>query len=141
MRKLKSKVISTPINSESKSYTKEEVTKYNKRILLLGWLIPFFGLFLVHIARKKMPEQTKKILCEILNLEFTASLALTLYVSGLNTFLLSVKNRNSPLLFVILFIFIALIALFVTAKAIATAKWLRGEDYSFKKVIRFFRPY
>ncbi|MFZ2705147.1 MAG: hypothetical protein WAX84_01100, partial [Leptotrichiaceae bacterium] len=120
MRKLKSKVISTPTNDVSRSYTKEKVTKYNKRILLLGWLIPFFALFLVHIGRKKMPEQTKKILCEILNLEFTASLVLTLYVSGLNTFLLLVKNRNSPLLFIILFIFIALIALFVTAKAIAT---------------------
>lgn len=141
MRKLKSKVISTPTNDVSRSYTKEKVTKYNKRILLLGWLIPFFALFLVHIGRKKMPEQTKKILCEILNLEFTASLVLTLYVSGLNTFLLLVKNRNSPLLFIILFIFIALIALFVTAKAIATTKWLKSEDYSFKKVIRFFRPY
>jgi len=113
LRKLKSKVISTPTNDVSRSYTKEKVTKYNKRILLLGWLIPFFALFLVHIGRKKMPEQTKKILCEILNLEFTASLVLTLYVSGLNTFLLLVKNRNSPLLFIILFIFIALIALFV----------------------------
>ena len=132
MRKLKSKVISTPTNDVSRSYTKEKVTKYNKRILLLGWLIPFFALFLVHIGRKKMPEQTKKILCEILNLEFTASLVLTLYVSGLNTFLLLVKNRNSPLLLIILFIFIALIALFVTAKAIATTKWLKGEDYSFK---------
>ena len=94
MRKLKSKVISTPTNDVSRSYTKEKVTKYNKRILLLGWLIPFFALFLVQIGRTKMPEQTKKLLCEILNLEFTASLVLTLYVSGLNTFLLLVKNRN-----------------------------------------------
>ena len=141
MRKLKSKIVSAPVNDSSRSYTKEEVSKYNKRVLLLGWLIPFFALFLMHMGRKKMPEQSKKILCEILNLEFTASLLLTLYVSGLNTFLLLVKDKNSPLLFVILFIFIALIILFVVAKAVATNKWLKGEDYSFKKVIRFFKPY
>ena len=31
-------------NSNEKSYTQEEVTKYNKRILLLAWIIPFFAL-------------------------------------------------------------------------------------------------
>ena len=127
-------------NSE-KSYTQEEITKYNKRILLFAWIIPFFALFLMHMGRKKMPEQSKKIMCEILNLEFTASLILTLYMSALNTIVLFNKNQKSTLPLVMIIIFLVIVLIFVVIKAMATIKWLNGEDYSFKKVIRFFKPY
>ncbi len=128
-------------NSNEKSYTQEEVTKYNKRILLLAWIIPFFALFLMHMGRKKMPEQSKKIMCEILNLEFTASLILTLYMSALNTIILLNKDQKSTLPFIMIVIFLIFVSIFIGIKAVGTAKWLKGEDYSFKKVIRFFKPY
>ena len=128
-------------NSNEKSYTQEEVTKYNKRILLLAWIIPFFALFLMHMGRKKMPEQSKKIMCKILNLEFTASLILTLYMSALNTIILLDKNQKSTLPFIMIVIFLVFVSIFIGIKAVGTAKWLKGEDYSFKKVIRFFKPY
>ena len=93
------------------------------------------------MGRKKMPEQTKKIMCEILNLEFTASLILTLYMSALNTIILLNKDQKSTLPFIMIVIFLIFVSIFIGIKAVGTAKWLKGEDYSFKKVIRFFKPY
>ena len=43
-------------------------------ILIISWIFPFIGTFIMHFARKKLLEKPKEILCKIVNMSFTVIL-------------------------------------------------------------------
>ena len=45
-----------------------------KIILLLSWILPFIAVFIIHLSKLKLPEKTKKIVCKILNMNFSVIL-------------------------------------------------------------------
>ena len=83
-------------------------------ILIIRWIFPFIGTFIMHFARKKLLERPKEILCKIVNMSFT----------------------------IILIEFILTNSLQLLAYSGAPAiKWAKGEDFSYKFSVNFFKSY
>ena len=111
----------------------EDESKYLKQILLLGWLIPFFGLYVVYFMGIKLPKRTKMVMCELLNKNFTMTLFYIAILTPLRS--LTGTEFGGKLLSFLVFVFIASI-IFQIRKTIA---WLKGENARYKYTFKFFK--
>lgn len=118
---------------------KEKIQKQVKFVLLISWIFPFFGLFFLHFSRKALYDKPKEILCKIINMEFTSIIILFILTSLLNTLAFS-KVSGIIILFVTL-IMLGILIYAVVSHIKGTLKWLKGEDFSFKYSVEFFKPY
>ncbi|MDO5089347.1 MAG: hypothetical protein Q4D53_06130 [Leptotrichiaceae bacterium] len=145
MRKIKKEKTEIPNNMKKHSdptdndFHNTDIMKQIKFILLVSWIFPFFGLSFLHFVRKTLHEKPKKILCKILNMEFTSILILFIMVSLLNT--LALAKVNGIFIFIFVIFILLILTYSVISHIIGTLKWLKGEDYSFKFSAEFFKPY
>lgn len=111
----------------------EDESKYLKQILLLGWLIPFFGLYVVYFMGIKLPKRTRMVMCELLNKNFTMTLFYIAILTPLRSF--SATGLGEKLLSFLVFMFIASV-IFQIRKTMA---WLKGENVRYKYTFKFFK--
>lgn len=107
-------------------------------LLLLSWILPFYSLFFIYLAKMELPEKSKIMVCKILNMGFTVILVEFILVSAMQMLIFS----GIPAIVYSLMAVIALIFLWAVANhIIATLKWLKDEDYSYKFTPEFFKPW
>ena len=91
-------------------------------ILIISWIFPFIGTFIMHFARKKLLERPKEILCKIVNMSFTIILIEFILTNSLQLLAYS----GAPAL---------------VSHILGTIKWAKGEDFSYKFSVNFFKSY
>lgn len=140
MRKLKKENKQNTKNVNlSDNIDKEKIQKQIRFIILISWIFPFFGLFFLHFSRKALYDKPKEILCKIINMEFTSMIILFILTSLLNT--LAIAKVSGIILLFITIIMLGILIYSVISHITGTLKWLKGEDYSFKYSVEFFKPY
>ena len=140
MRKLKKENRQNAENANlSNNIDKDKIEKQIRFILLISWILPFFGLFFLHFSRKTLHDKPKEILCKIINMEFTSIIILFILTSLLNT--LAIAKVSGIILLFITVIMLGILIYAVISHVIGTLKWSKGEDYSFKYSLEFFKPY
>lgn len=117
----------------------ETEQKQIKTILLISWLIPFIGLYLMYLSKKTLFEKPKNILCKILNMNFTVILIQFMFTSLLQILLFG--RFPNIVVYIALTIFISIFVISFISHIFATIKWLKNEDFNYKFCGDFFKPY
>ena len=92
-------------------------------ILIISWIFPFIGTFIMHFARKKLLEKPKEILC-------TNSLQLLAY-SGV----------PALVIYTLMGVIVSIFIFGLVSHILETIKWAKGEDFSYKFSVNFFKSY
>ena len=101
-----------------------------KIILLLSWILPFIAVFIIHLSKMKLPEKTKKIVCKILNMNFSVILTQFVLVSILQP--LSYARVPGIIIYIFLAAISGLSVYWIASHIIGTVKFLNNKDYSYK---------
>ena len=142
MRKLKKTDMDLSINptiKDNELNLTEKESKEIKFILLISWIFPFFGTFFLYLVRKKLLEKPKSILCKINNMNFTVILVNFILVSIMQT--LTFAKVPAYIIFTMMAIITGIFLLGFISHIIATFKWLRGQEFSYRFIGEFFKPY
>ncbi len=142
MRKLKKTDMDLSINpaiKDNELNLTEKESKEIKFILLISWIFPFFGTFFLYLVRKKLLEKPKSILCKINNMNFTVILVNFILVSIMQT--LAFAKVPAYIIFTMMAVITGIFLLGFISHIIATFKWLRGEEFSYRFIGEFFKPY
>ena len=112
----------------------EKESIYTKIILLVSFLVPFFGIYFIYFFHIKLPKRTRFIMCQILNKNITMVLvfltsARTIYA---NTGDISIFQKSFS---IALFLLLASILF----QLIKTYYWLKGKDVKYKYILKLFR--
>lgn len=142
MRKLRiinKELSNDTIDRSPDSPSSEEIQKEINFILIISWIIPFFGTFFLYLARKKLFEKPKSILCKINNLNFTVVLVNFILVSILQPLVLA--KAPAIAIYILMLIITGIFIYGFISHVIATLRWWNGKDFSYKFVGEFFKPY
>ena len=101
-----------------------------KIILLLSWILLFIAVFIIHLSKLKLPEKTKKIVCKILNMNFSVILTQFVLVSILQP--LSYARVPGIIIYIFLAAISGLSVYWIVSHIIGTVKFLNNKDYSYK---------
>ena len=115
----------------------EKESIYTKIILLVSFLVPFFGIYFIYFFHIKLPKRTRFIMCQILNKNITMSLV---YLAILTSARTIYANTGDISIFQKSFS-IALFLLFASIlfQLIKTYYWLKGKDVKYKYILKLFR--
>lgn len=136
MRKLKQdKKVDEPIEIIDPIEKKESI--YTKVILLVSFLVPFFGLYFIYFFHIKLPKRTRFIMCQILNKNLTMSMVYLLLLTVSRSLYVSTGDIE---VFKKIFAFgLFLLIASILFQIIKTYYWLKGENTRYKYILKLFR--
>ena len=108
-------------------------------ILIISWIFPFIGTFIMHFARKKLLEKPKEILCKIVNMSFTVILIEFILTNSLQ--LLAYSGAPALVIYALMGVIISIFIFGLVSHILGTIKWTKGEDFSYKFSVNFFKSY
>ncbi|WP_156299074.1 hypothetical protein [Streptobacillus canis] len=134
MRKSK---INSPKNDKVEEVIDKNESFKTKLILLISFVLPFFGPYIIYFSRANLPKRTKFILVQILNKAFTMTLVYLVLMMVSKNLLL--KNGD-PAMFQKIWTF--MFFLFVSSmviQAVKSVQWLKGYDVKYKYILKLFK--
>ena len=108
-------------------------------ILIISWIFPFIGTFIMHFARKKLLERPKEILCKIVNMSFTIILIEFILTNSLQ--LLAYSGAPALVIYILMGVIMSIFIFGLVSHILGTIKWVKGEDFSYKFSVNFFKSY
>lgn len=108
-------------------------------ILIISWIFPFIGTFIMHFARKKLLERPKEILCKIVNMSFTIILIEFILTNSLQ--LLAYSGAPALVIYILMGVIMSIFIFGLVSYILGTIKWTKGEDFSYKFSVNFFKSY
>ena len=108
-------------------------------ILIISWIFPFIGTFIMHFARKKLLEKPKEILCKIVNMSFTVILIEFILTNSLQ--LLAYSGAPALVIYTLMGVIVSIFIFGLVSHLLGTIKWAKGEDFSYKFSVNFFKSY
>ena len=108
-------------------------------ILIISWIFPFIGTFIMHFARKKLLERPKEILCKIVNMSFTIILIEFILTNSLQ--LLAYSGAPALVIYILMGVIMSIFIFGLVSHILGTIKWAKGEDFSYKFSVNFFKSY
>ena len=99
-------------------------------ILIISWIFPFIGTFIMHFARKKLLEKPKEILCKIVNMSFTVILIEFILTNSLQ--LLAYSGVPALVIYTLMGVIVSIFIFGLVSHILETIKWAKGEDFSYK---------
>ena len=149
MRKLKIKSSTENYEKEAGSSNIESIKnipffmknseKSLKILLFLSWILPFYSLFFIYLAKMSLPEKEKGMLCKIMNMNFTVILIEFILVSVIQ--MLAFSKVPAAIMYTLIAVMLGIFFWAVVSHTVATIKWLKGKDFSYKIVAEFFKPW
>ena len=107
--------------------------------LIISWIFPFIGTFIMHFARKKLLERPKEILCKIVNMSFTIILIEFILTNSLQ--LLAYSGAPALVIYILMGVIMSIFIFGLVSHILGTIKWAKGEDFSYKFSVNFFKSY
>ena len=115
-----------------------KISKSLKVVLLLSWIFPFIAMFIIHLSQKKLPENTKKVVYKILNMNFTVILVQFAVVSVIQP--LAYARVPAIIIYTLMAIIAGLSVYWIVSHIIGTVKFLKNEEYSYKFSVNLLKP-
>ena len=108
-------------------------------ILIISWIFPFIGTFIMHFARKKLLERPKEILCKIVNMSFTIILIEFILTNSLQ--LLAYSGAPALVIYILMGVIMSIFIFGLVSHILGTIIWAKGEDFSYKFSENLFKSY
>ena len=115
-----------------------KISKSLKVVLLLSWIFPFIAMIIIHLSQKKLPENTKKVVYKILNMNFTVILTQFVIISIIQP--LVYAKAPAIVIYTLMAIIVGLSIYWIISHIIGTIKFLKNEDYSYKFSLNILKP-
>ena len=126
-------------SNEKGSFFIKDEKKSTKILIILSWILPFYGLFFIYLAKMSLYEKAKSMVCKILNFGFTVILIEFMLVSAIQ--MLAFSKVPGFVIYTLISIILGIFVWAIIEHIIATSKWLKNEDYSYKFTTEIFKPW
>ncbi|MBP6125404.1 MAG: hypothetical protein KBA67_02260 [Leptotrichiaceae bacterium] len=126
-------------SNEKGSFFIKDEKKSTKILIILSWILPFYGLFFIYLAKMSLYEKAKSMVCKILNFGFTVILIEFMLVSAMQ--MLAFSKVPGFVIYTLISIILGIFVWAIIEHIIATSKWLKNEDYSYKFTTEIFKPW
>ncbi len=126
-------------SNEKGSFFIKDEKKSTKILIILSWILPFYGLFFIYLAKTSLYEKAKSMVCKILNFGFTVILIEFMLVSAMQ--MLAFSKVPGFVIYTLISIILGIFVWAIIEHIIATSKWLKNEDYSYKFTTEIFKPW
>lgn len=107
-----------------------------KLILLISWLLPFFGLYVIYFLRIKIPQRAKMILCETLNKNMTFMLIYLSLIYMSNVFM---GRGNIEMAKYIINFMLVIFCFSMILQIKYTYYYCLGKDIRYRYTIKLFK--
>lgn len=108
-----------------------------KTVLILSWLAPFISVFLIYLSKAGLSEKIRKIVVKILNMNFTVILIQFFLISIMEP--LALAKAPAAVIYTLMAMIFGAAVYWGVSHMIGTVKWLKGEDYSYRFTVNFFK--